>query len=110
MFRAFSVLLFSALLGTTCHAPTLRPVGQLRLEYPKTTYTRFSPVHCPFSFDKSRYAQAADSTCWYNLIYPHMNATLYLTYKPIAGHYTKRIREVEKLTYKHAIKATYISG
>ena len=95
-----------------CHPPLPKPMGQLRLEYPKAVYTRFSPRGCPFSFEKSIYAKAeqASNAYWYNLKYPNMKATLYLTYKNIRGNYKALIREVEKFTYKHAIKASYISG
>lgn len=111
MMRKTAFPALCTLLLTACQHPTPKPMGQLRLTYPKAAYTRFSPNDCPFSFEKSRYAKAekADDHCWYTLHYPAMRASLYLTYKDVSGDYDKLIQDVEKLTYRHSIKATYIT-
>ena len=47
----------------------------------------------------------ADKTCGFSITYPKMKATIYLTYKPVAGNIKNLLRDAQKLTYEHVIKA-----
>ena len=43
--------------------------------------------------------------CGFTLTYPKMKATIYLTYKTVNGDIDKLLRDAQKLTYEHVIKA-----
>lgn len=86
-----------------------KPLGELRLEYPKASYKRFD-APCNFSFDYSAYAKVEEGKgpCWYYVVYPEMKAKLFVTYLPITGNVMDNIKEAERLVYKHTIKASSI--
>ena len=46
--------------------------------------------------------------CNYTITYPKMKATIFLTYKPVQGNLEALLRDTQKLTYKHVIKADNI--
>ena len=87
-----------------------KPRGYLRLDYPKAKYEKWRPL-CPFEFEKSKTAivQNAANNCWFNLNYPKMKASIYLTYNSVENNYEEIAKEIEKLTYRHIIKASSIS-
>ncbi|MXV37625.1 gliding motility lipoprotein GldD [Flavobacteriaceae bacterium Ap0902] len=88
-----------------------KPYGEVRLEYPEAVYTTFE-TECPFMFEYSSLAikKPKDSICSYNIYYPNMKATIYLTYEeiPDTGIYDL-IQDSEKSVYEpHTSRATYI--
>ncbi len=93
---------------TACHREEYfpKPKAFLRLEYPPHRYEKFYPP-LPFSFEKSylaRWENKSDTA--FNLYYPSMKARIYMTYSPIHNNLKKLLMDADKLTYKHAIKAT----
>lgn len=102
---AFILFVFSALL-TSCKDDVLpKPKSQLRLEYPIAEYEKYSN-HCPFTFDKNTKAIIKeDGKCGFSITYPKMKATIYLTYKDVNGDLKSLLRDAQKLTYEHVIKA-----
>jgi gliding motility-associated lipoprotein GldD len=46
-----------------------------------------------------------ENDCGFTISYPKMKATIYLTYKPVNGDINKLLRDAQKLTYEHVIKA-----
>lgn len=111
------LLIFSGLLLTSCKDDVLpKPASQLRLDYPVAEYASFEN-HCPFTFDMNSSAVIKEKTaCGFTITYPKMKATIYLTYKPVSGNIDKLLRDAQKLTYEHVIKADdileqpYING
>ncbi len=86
----------------------IKPEAKLRLEYPEPAY-RMTQLECPYNFAKNDQAKLQSrSDCWVNLEYPRMNATIYLTYMPIEGNLDSLLRDAQKLTYDHTIKANEI--
>src|SRR6478736_839940 len=82
-----------------------KPVGQLRLDYPIPDYASFEN-NCPFSFDLNSQATIKDKgNCNLEINYPKMKATIYLSYKPVHGNINLLLRDAQKLTYEHVIKA-----
>ncbi len=82
-----------------------KPAGQLRLDYPIAEYAAFSS-DCPFTFDINEDAKIkADKDCGFSIQYPKMKATIFLTYKPVNGNIEKLLRDAQKLTFEHVIKA-----
>ena len=82
-----------------------KPASQLRLDYPVAKYASFSN-HCPFEFEMNDGAIIKeDKNCGFSIEYPKMKATIYLTYKTVNGDINKLLRDAQKLTYEHVIKA-----
>ena len=82
-----------------------KPASQLRLDYPLAKYVPFSN-NCPFSFYKNEKAIIKeDANCGYSIHYPKMKATIYITYKQVNGNINVLLRDAQKLTYEHVIKA-----
>lgn len=82
-----------------------KPSGYLRLDYPEAEYVTLKG-HCPFEFDmNSKAVVKEDNNCGYSITYPKMKATIYLTYKPVNNNINKLLRDAQKLTYEHVIKA-----
>ena len=99
------IILFSA-----CEEETLpKPKAFLRLSYPTTKYTEATD-NCPYSFEISNEAHITFNTkCWATIQYPKLKATINITYRPVKNNIKELLRESEKLTYNHAIKADGIS-
>jgi gliding motility-associated lipoprotein GldD len=82
-----------------------KPASYLRLDYPEAEYVTLKG-HCPFEFDmNSKAIIKEDKDCGYSITYPKMKATIYLTYKPVNGNIKTLLRDAQKLTYEHVIKA-----
>ena len=95
----------SILLGSCKEEVLPKPSSQLRLEYPAPSYATFDN-HCPFTFAMNENAIIKeDKDCGFSITYPKMKATIYLTYKPVQGNIDKLLRDAQKLTYEHVIKA-----
>jgi gliding motility-associated lipoprotein GldD len=99
--------LFLIVLGFfSCKEETVpKPASQLRLEYPAPKYTELTS-NCPFSFDVNTLAQLKNNSCSYEIQYPKMKATVYLTYKEVNNDIDKLLQDAQNLTYKlHTLKA-----
>ena len=84
-----------------------KPKAQLRLTYPQATYQRNDFPF--FSFEASNQAivkRVSDKKI--NLDYPGMKATIYLTYNAINHNLEALLRDAEKFTYEHTVKADEI--
>jgi gliding motility-associated lipoprotein GldD len=109
MLKKFTViaLLFTFLFSVVgCKKDVLpKPSSYLRLDYPEAAYLGFKG-HCPFEFDvNSKAIVKEDKGCGYSITYPKMKATIYLTYKPVNNNIKTLLRDAQKLTYEHVIKA-----
>ncbi|HEU4495451.1 MAG TPA: gliding motility lipoprotein GldD [Flavobacterium sp.] len=86
-----------------------KPDGQLRLEYPKPDYVGFENS-CPFAFIINDDAIITDKgSCNMTISYPRMKATIYLTYKPVKNDIEAHLKDAQKLTYSHTVKADDIT-
>jgi gliding motility-associated lipoprotein GldD len=109
MLKKFTVIVllfifFFSIMG--CKNDVLpKPSSFLRLDYPEAEYITYKG-HCPFEFDiNSKAIVKEDKNCGYAITYPKMKATIYLTYKPVNSNMNKLLRDAQKLTYEHVIKA-----
>jgi gliding motility-associated lipoprotein GldD len=102
----FLMLILLSVITISCRKEILpKPSGQLRLDYPEATYDHFEN-DCPFTFDMNSEAVIKEkSDCNFEIHYPKMKATIYLTYKPVSGNIKVLLRDAQKLTYEHVIKA-----
>lgn len=82
-----------------------KPASFLRLDYPEAKYVNFQNP-CPFSFEMNETAVIkGEKECGFAITYPKMKATIYLTYKPVNNNIDELLRDAQKLTYEHVIKA-----
>ena len=93
----------------SCGDETLpKPKGQLSLEYPKAKYSKLES-NCSFTFDKNNLALIKDKSCAFEINYPKMKATIYLTHKSVNNNIDNLLRDAQKLTYDHVVKADDIT-
>lgn len=82
-----------------------KPASQLRLDYPVAEYVHFEN-QCPFTFDMNSEAIIKQkSDCNFEINYPKMKATVYISYKPVQNNISLLLKDAQKLTYEHVIKA-----
>jgi gliding motility-associated lipoprotein GldD len=82
-----------------------KPQAQLRLEYNEPEYMSFSSG-CNYDFEINQASKIIhDKGCDYRIQYPKMKATIHLTYKPVTGNIEALLRDAQKLTFEHVIKA-----
>jgi gliding motility-associated lipoprotein GldD len=103
-------ILFSIFLLSSCKNEVLpKPTSQLRLDYKVAEYAHFENT-CAYSFDMNSDAVIKEKTpCNFEINYPKLKATIYLSYKPINNNLKLLLRDAQKLTYEHVIKADAIS-
>lgn len=101
-----SAILLLLITITSCKDDAVpKPASQLRLDYPVAKYAQFSN-HCPFEFEMNEDAVIKeDKDCGFSIHYPKMKATIYLTYKTVDNNINDLLRDAQKLTYEHVIKA-----
>lgn len=101
VFTVFGLLLFAG-----CKEDVFpKPASHLRLDYPMAKYVDFEN-DCPFSFEMNSEAIIkGEKDCGFTISYPKMKATIYLTYKPVNSNINFLLRDAQKLTYEHVIKA-----
>ncbi len=97
---------------------TPKPRTYPRVEFPQKSYKLFDDKECAYSFEYPKYAEIKkdikqmrgqkNGECWYNVIFPQFNGTLYLTYYKISDrkNYDKMVEDSFTLTSKHDIKAS----
>ncbi len=102
----FSVTVAVSLLSFSCKKDVLpKPSSYLRLDYTEAKYVNFEN-ECPFAFEINSDAIIKKETdCGFTITYPKMKATIYLTYKPVTKNINELLRDAQKLTYEHVIKA-----
>ncbi|MGS2762579.1 gliding motility lipoprotein GldD [Sinomicrobium sp. M5D2P9] len=89
--------------------PLPKPKAVLRLEYPEASYRIARTDDCPFRFQHNTLAVIKNKdNCRLNIEYPGMKATIFLTYMPVRDNLKSLLRDAEKLTFDHVIKADEI--
>ena len=85
---------------------TPRPRGYYRVDLPEKSYHKYN-ANGKFVLQIADYAKIDTSRAdsgWYNINYPKLRATVYLTYKKNAD-IAKVIEESRDMVYKHSVKA-----
>lgn len=83
-----------------------KPASYLRLDYPEAKYVNFENNVAPFAFEMNSEAIIKGGKDFgFTITYPKMKASIYLTYKPVNNNINKLLRDAQKLTYEHVIKA-----
>lgn len=85
-----------------------KPKSYLNLEYPISEYHRFQN-DCPFSFAISKESDIEFKTgCRALISYPKLHANVHITYRRVDNNLQEILREADRLTTKHTIKADAI--
>ena len=83
-----------------------KPMANLRLDYPEATYKTYDNSECPFIFNVNNDGMIKQGkNCDLSIHYPKMKATIYLSYKPVNNNIELLLRDAQKLTYEHVVKA-----
>ncbi|MGV6845463.1 MAG: gliding motility lipoprotein GldD [Lutibacter sp.] len=110
MFKQFFFFILLAILVSCEQHNQPKPQGYLSLNYPNSTYIK-TATNCPYSFEYAKLAKfKQEHNCWATITYPKLKATIYISYRTPKNNLKEILKEVEKLTFKHAIKADAISS
>src|SRR5690606_14776457 len=105
------VLLFA--LGSCKNDRLPKPKAFLALNFPAAEYKIFD-AGCPFAFEVNNISMIQPARgnvpCWYNIHYPLMDATIFLTYQPENTNIDSLLRDAQRLPLQHTIKADFIEG
>lgn len=108
MFKYSILLLLTAVICSCKNDVLPKPASQLRLDYPVANYALYFD-NCPFTFEVNDEVDVKeDKNCGFSIHYPKMKATIYLSYKPVSNNIDKLLRDAQKLTFEHVIKADAI--
>lgn len=116
IYRLGVVVVFIITLLCSCTEKTYipKPRGYFNIETPTVEYVKFD-TGCFYTMEVSKHAVMMASTdvkaqgkCWYNVVYPKFDATIYLTYDPIQNNLKKYVDDSHDLVYKHVVKSTGI--
>ena len=105
------IVLLSAVVLIACGEETLpKPKPYLKLQYPHSSYQRIDSS-CPYNFEISNMAHISfKDNCWSSITYPQLKATIHITYRNIDNNFDEILKEVEKLTFEHTVKADVIDA
>jgi gliding motility-associated lipoprotein GldD len=110
--KYFQFLLFGIIISAvvSCKDDVLpKPKSYLSLEYAPPTYKLFDKT-CGYSFNYNILGKVVDKgNCNFDIEYPKLRATVYLNYKPVNNNIKLLLRDAQKLTYEHVIKADGIT-
>jgi gliding motility-associated lipoprotein GldD len=81
-----------------------KPKSHLSLEYPRAKYSKLNS-DCMFSFETNALTSIKNKSCSFEINYPKMKATIYLTHKKVNNNIDKLLRDAQNLTYNHVVKA-----
>ncbi len=113
-FKTIIALCSSAIFFVSCgkNEEIAKPLGQVRLDYPTQTYTQFTQ-NAPYTFQYSTFAKVipGKKPNSFNIVYPKMKATIYLTYFPVNSDNDLmiQIKESERFVQDQTVKASFIS-
>lgn len=93
---------------TACADVQPKPESYLRLEYPEAKYER-ATTNCNFTYLQNTYSTIEeDKGCQFKIVYPKMDASIYIDHKTINNNLDFLLSDAQKLTYNHTVKAEEI--
>ena len=108
--KNFLILLFLFVLIMSCMGEPMRPKpkSMLNLKYPNPTYF-IKKSRCSFSFKINSLSSFVPSgKCNYQIIYPNLKGTIYLTYRKVNNNFDSLLSDAYSIPLKHARKAVRI--
>lgn len=109
--RNFCAIFFLSFILFSCGEETLpKPAPYLKLQYPAAGYKKIE-FKAPFAFEISDQAKINfKNKYWASIEYPQLKATVHITYRSVNNNLDEILKEVEKLTFEHTIKADAINA
>lgn len=112
--RYFVYFILVTLLFTSCEENVQpKPKAYLALEYPTAKYTNLK-TNCPYTFEINNLTKIRTSKsgnpCWLDVLYPEMNGTIFITYRPVKDNLRSLLIDAQKLPLEHTSKADEIEG
>lgn len=96
-------------LGSCKKESTPRPNAYLALNYPEPTYQSYEHSFHHFTFDLNKNASVKElKPTAFEVHYPQMKATIFMNYKTVDNNLDALLKDAQKLTYEHFIKADEI--
>ena len=89
---------------------TPKPKAYFRINLPEKKYTTLVK-DCHFTFEIPTYSiikpdiNAPDEPCWFNIDFIQLNASIYMSYKPVDGNLNTFLEDSRTLAFKHTVKA-----
>lgn len=115
MFKHPATLYSAIVLGTvltlvSCKKEaTPKPNAYLALNYPAQEYKTYTNSYHHFTFDLNKTAEVKElKSTAFEVHYPEMKATIFLNYKTVDNNLDALLKDAQKLTYEHFIKADEI--
>lgn len=97
------------MLGSCKKETTPRPNAYLALQYPKPEYQSYENSYHHFTFDLNKNASVKEvKSTAFEVHYPQMKATVFMNYKTVDNNLDALLKDAQKLTYEHFIKADEI--
>jgi gliding motility-associated lipoprotein GldD len=88
-----------------------KPKAYLALEYPKAQYYQ-TDFNCNYQFKINSQSKLKNdrykTDCWFDVLYPRMKGSIYLSYYPVENNLKELITDAQKLPLSHEIKADAI--
>lgn len=91
-----------------------RPIGQMRVEFPKHEYKSADLSDCPYNFEIPQrsvltHGLNQEAYCHKNIVFTDFNAVLYLSYYELDSvDVNNLIKESRDKVYEHVVKASSI--
>jgi len=109
------VVAFAVSILSSCdeNAYTPKPKGYFRIDLPEKNYHAIDK-DCPFVFEIPDYTELKQdpnnpsNNCWLNIDFTQLNASIYLSYKPVNNDLNTFLEDSRTLAFKHTVKATDI--
>ncbi|MGB1971861.1 MAG: gliding motility lipoprotein GldD [Flavobacteriaceae bacterium] len=107
--KSISISIIVCLCFACSGTPLLpKPKAQLSLRYPAPVYHDIEHA-CPYQFKLNRLAEFQRiKNCESKIVYPKMNATVYLSYRRINNNLDSLLYDAYQMPSKHIIKASEI--
>ena len=107
-FKTLLGLISLFFLFSSCEEEALpKPTGFLRLEHPSVNYRTTKTPQYEFEVPKNAKI-FVNSKSWMKIKYPKLKAVVDITYRPVNNNIKELLKEADKLTTKHLVKADAI--
>lgn len=108
-FQYISTLLLSVVFFAACKEDTTpKPNAFLALDYPNQEYKTYQNEN-GFEFSQNQWSTIKETKKnSLEIHYPQMKATIFINYKPVENNLNLLLKDAQKLTYEHFVKADEI--
>lgn len=102
------VIIFFAACESDNYTP--KPTGYFRIDLPEKKY-QTTDINCPFKFEIPIYANIThnpnqtETPCWFDINFTNLNASIYMSYKPVNNNINDYLEDSRTLAFKHTVKA-----